>query len=272
MNYSHDTEHDVEWAREQLRKAKNFDTGLPDVPIRRFTATLRQANSRGPLLPPMDPAVSNDTTLGHALSGLAVHAHSAAQCQRICESVLLLMADRDRVSVHAEFVRLKGIEATLMVATHHRDGAALAALRILDKVSRTSAREIAAAGGIEVATRVCEEEGRLNLPLQEAALRVLHGLTFDSEVRLLLLRRGVKNLAEALMDAGPGGASPEVLTAPLVEGLLQEHVPGVPEAIKVNGQAWEDVCSIINRLVQRLNDGKKGHPRKWELGGTRPLH
>merc|ERR1712110_303603 len=86
---------------------------------------------------------SADSTLGSALSALAINSQSGEQCRSICNSLLALLSDRDRaVVLHAEFAELKGIDALLSVLRQHGGDVALSALRVLDKLSRTSAREI----------------------------------------------------------------------------------------------------------------------------------
>lgn len=236
MNYNFDTEMDLDWAADQLRRAQNYGSALPDTPIRRVTTALTPNTNKGSRS--TDPSVSQDTTLGNALSALTVHSHNDEQCQRICDSILNLLSDRDRVAVHGEFVRLKGIEIVLAVVKQHGDDSAHVALRILDKLSRTSARQISAAGGIDVVLLRCEKDKQTARVL-EAALKVLHGLTFDPEVKLLLLRRGVQHLAMSL-----------------VEAKLEDTC----EASMV--QAYRDVTTIATRLSARLADGQKGYRKQ----------
>merc|ERR1719456_397158 len=131
MNYNFETETDLDWAADQLRRAQNYGSALPDTPVRRVTAPLH-ASSKGS---PADPSVSQDTTLGNALSALTVHSHNDEQCRRICDSILNLLSDRERVAVHTEFVRLKGIDLVLATVKRHGDETAQMALLILDKLS-----------------------------------------------------------------------------------------------------------------------------------------
>jgi len=239
MNYNHDTDHDLEWAQDQLRRNKLSGTGLPDVPVRRVTASLVQ---RGDPMP-IDPSVSRDMTLGNSLSALAIHAHNDQQCHRICDSILALLSDRDRLGLHAEFVELNGIHLVLGVVKNHGDEPALAALRILDKLSRTSARELSAAGGIDVVLERCDIDGQVPRVV-ESSLKILHGLTFDTDSKLLLLRRGVRGLAESIVEAKQGAGA---------------------------GSDWQDVHTIATRLQARLGEGQKGYSNKWERGCARPL-
>lgn len=241
MNYNFDTDMDLDWAADQLRRSRNVGTAGPNTPIRRVTHALHPSVKGCPA----DPSVSQDTTLGNALSALTVHAHSDEQCRRICESILTLLSDRERVALHAEFVQLKGIDLVLATVKRHADETAQTALLILDKLSRTSARQISAAGGIDIVLLRCEKE-RQNARVLEAALRVLHGLTFDSEVKVLLLRRGVHHLAETL-----------------VEAKLEENCdePSV--------QAYQAVTTIATRLVARLADQQKGYAARSESGRGR---
>lgn len=243
MNYNHDTEMDLDWAADQLRRAQNQGSRVPDTPIRRVTAALHPI--RG--LPAADPSVSQDTTLGNALSALAIHAHNDEQSRRVCESVLQLLSDRDRTQLHAEFVQLKGLELVLGAVKRHGDDTATVALRIIDKLSRTSARQICAAGGIEVVLQRCEKDEQAPRVL-EAALKVLHGLTFDPEAKLLLLRRGVRGLAESIVEAN-------------LEDTASES----------QAEAYQDVHTIGTRLLARLADGQKGYSNKSELGRAKPL-
>lgn len=232
MDYNHDTEQDLLWAGSQLRKEQNQGLRIEDAPIRRITAGLAQAGK------PPDPAVGEDTTLGTALSALDIHKHSEADCCRIMESLLQLMSDKNRLGLHPELVQLKGLDQVLSAVRRHHDGeCAVVALRLLDKLSRTCGRDIAAAGGIDVLLERCnldKEPPRVSA----AAIRVLHGLTFDGEVRPLLLRRGVRGLAQAVVERGPGD--------------------GVEEG---------DLHSIGVRLLNRLGEGERGYSNKWEAPG-----
>jgi len=241
MNYNFDTDMDLEWAADQLRRAQNVGSSLPDTPIRRVTPALNRSTKGSS----MDPSVSQDTTLGNALSALTVHAHNDEQCRRICDSILNLLSDRERVALHAEFVRLKGIDLILQTVKQHGDETAQMALQILDKLSRTSSRQISSAGGIDVVLLRCEKD-KQNARVLEAALRVLHGLTFDSEVKVLLLRRGVHHLAQALIEA-----------------KLEENC----EASMV--QAYQAVTTIATRLSSRLADQQKGYGSASESRGGR---
>mmetsp|Transcript_13122 Transcript_13122/g.19160 ORF Transcript_13122/g.19160 Transcript_13122/m.19160 type:complete len:143 (-) Transcript_13122:11-439(-) len=142
MNYSHDTEQELDWAADQLRRNKHQESTLPDSPIRRVTTPL--SSTRTPLTltqgaPDLEDLTAETFTLGSALSALAVHMHSEVQCQRLCEKLMMVLADRDRLAVHAEFVELNGVEMVLNVLRRHGGETTLAALRVLDKLSRTSA-------------------------------------------------------------------------------------------------------------------------------------
>jgi hypothetical protein len=251
MNYNFDTDMDLDWAADQLRRKQNCGTGLPDTPLRRVTAALKQG---GPGITICDPAVSDDSTLGNALSALTIHSHSSVHCYRICESILALVADRDRVQLHQELVHLEGVQSVLGVVRQHEGPAAEVALRILDKLSRTSARQICAAGGVDVLIRCCERDGQTPRVL-EVALRVLHGLTFDSDSKILLLRRGVRGLAEALLLRLTDGA--RTRTHETSYNMLIG-----PE--KEEAEAWQDVETVITRLLHRLSDGQKGYSRRFE--------
>jgi hypothetical protein len=154
-----------------------------------------------------------------------------------------LLADRDRIAVHAEFVELKGIEALLGVVRQHGGNACLSALRVLDKLSRTSAREMAAASAIEIIVRCCEKDGQAPRIL-DGALRVLHGLTFEAEVKELLIRRGVRELAELLIEGRPEDQD--------LRGASDD-----PDEEEATMQAWSDVVSIANRLLQRLGNSAR---------------
>mmetsp|Transcript_98775 Transcript_98775/g.156210 ORF Transcript_98775/g.156210 Transcript_98775/m.156210 type:complete len:237 (-) Transcript_98775:39-749(-) len=233
MNYNFDTEMDLEWAADQLRRVKNTGSALPDTPIRRVTAPLQPKN--GVIA---DPSVSQDTTLGNALSALTVHSHNDEQCRRICESILTLLSDRERTQTHAEFVQLQGVQLILGIVKRHGDDATHVALRILDKLSRTSARHLSAAGGIDVVLLRCDKD-KQSARVLEAALKVLHGLSFDTEVKQLLLRRGVPHLARSIIEAGLANSA---------------------EASSV--QAYQDVHTIAVRLAARLADGAKGYANK----------
>jgi len=242
MNYNFDTDMDLDWSADQLRKAKLHSTGLPDVPVRRIGIALQQGTD-----PPTDPAVSRDSTLGNAISGLAIHAHSEDQCRRLCESILTLISERDRVTLHAELVQLRGVDHLLAVVKRHGDECVLVALRILDKLSRTSASVICNAGGVDVALQRCDHL-RETPRVFEAALRVLLGLTFDNDSKVLLLRRGVRGLAETVV----------------------EHVVGSGES-QENREVWVDIQSIGTRLLGRLKEGERGYSNHMEGTGSKPL-
>jgi len=252
MNYNHDTEQDMDWSADQARRQKLLGTGLPDAPIRRVTATLKESTMtpraiRG-MTGGMGTAVSDsgDATLGNALSALAINAGQPAHVANVCRDILSLVSERDRVAVHAELVELKGVERILEVARSNDGEALFSALQILDKMSRTSARTIVAAGGIDVIVQVCEKDGQAPRVI-ESALRSLHGLTFDSEARLPLLRRGVDKLAESIVENRPSQSN----TALVSTVPLAEHVQAADEA-------WQDVYSIATRLLQRMGGGSTG--------------
>eukprot|EP00747_Dinoflagellata_sp_TGD_P195492 gnl/TRDRNA2_/TRDRNA2_64257_c0_seq1.p1 gnl/TRDRNA2_/TRDRNA2_64257_c0~~gnl/TRDRNA2_/TRDRNA2_64257_c0_seq1.p1 ORF type:complete len:255 (-),score=46.48 gnl/TRDRNA2_/TRDRNA2_64257_c0_seq1:69-833(-) len=251
MNYNHDTEQDLCWAADQLRKSRNAGSTLRDVPVRRETSLLVR-----PAQPPpfgnagiTDPAVSVSSTMGDALSALAVHAHNAEHCKRICESILALLGDRSRLSLHEEFVQLKGVDTVLNVVRRFpsEEATLVVALRVLDKLSRTSARAICAGGGIDAVLERCDRDKQTPQVL-EAALRVLLGLTFEPQAKLVLLRRGCRGLAASFVEAN---ASPDASDAEIV--------------------AWEDIHTAATRLMQRLADGEKGYSNRWEMGAAKPL-
>lgn len=229
-------------------------SGLPDgVPIRRAITTLPQAvpsrceTTLGP--PDVDAHAppGGEATLVSALSALAINERSADHCRLICENIVVLLSAGDRMTLHSEFVQLKGVDAVLNVVREHTAPAtALAALRVLDKLSRTSAREIAAANGIDVMARCCEklkDGGKAHPPqaprVIETALRALHGLTFDGEVKRLVMRRGVLELAELLLEEK-------------ADEVNQQGAHATPEEEKATAEAWADVLTISGRLLQRL--------------------
>jgi len=198
MNYNADTEQDIDWSADQLRRAKALEGARQDEPVRRVTQQLHQSACL-----PIDPAVSRDTTLGNALSALLVHGHDPLECQRLCTDLLMLLAERDRLALHSEFVELNGVETVVTVVKNHGGETAQVALQILVKLSRTSAMQICGADGVEVVIERCDRDTQPPF-VQEAALRVLHGLTFEPDAKNLVLRRGAKPLAEAFVEAGPG--------------------------------------------------------------------
>jgi len=257
MNYSHDTETDVVWAADQLRRKKLLGTGLPDSSVRRETTSLPKATltrlGDGATLVLSDTAAPGEATLGSALSALAINARDGPHCAHICRDLLAIVADRDRVALHREFCELKGVEAVALVIRDHIGEPVHAALQILDKLSRTSARQIAAAGAIDEIVRCAEKEGQAPRVI-EAALRVLHGLSFDSEAKPLLVRRGVRELAEALAGTGPPPTYADgVATVPLEADIERAH------------QAWQDVLSISTRLLARMGGPKVGGIRRHPL-------
>eukprot|EP00929_Paragymnodinium_shiwhaense_P043227 TRINITY_DN22263_c0_g1_i3.p1 TRINITY_DN22263_c0_g1~~TRINITY_DN22263_c0_g1_i3.p1 ORF type:complete len:238 (-),score=57.81 TRINITY_DN22263_c0_g1_i3:342-1055(-) len=230
MNYNFDTEMDLDWAADQLRRKQNMYTGLPDTPIRRITAPLKQGSA---------VAVISDP------------------------SVLALMGERDggissRSALHSEFVRLEGMPTLLNVIKEHEGKTAEVALRVLAKLARTSARDICTAGGVEVLTQVLEFEGQLPIVL-EVALRVLLGLSFDGESKLLLLRRGVRGQTEALMQR-----------IALGDRTRDEDMRygRIRDAEKEEAMAWQEVNTVAQRLAQRLADGQKGYSRRFEDSGV----
>lgn len=244
MNYSHDSEMDRDWAADQLRRKQNLGrNGLPDMPIRRATSALPQvavAALRGGLdasTPPGDP------TLGSALSALAINAQSADQVRRICDGLTALLSDRDRVALHKEFAQLKGVEAVLSILRKHGGEAALSALRVVEKLSRTLPRELCAAGGVDVLARCAEVPGQAPR-LVEASLRCLHGLTFDTEAKPLVSRRGVQTLVESLLEEEASRNQYEIVCA------NEEQEAALREA-------WADAITMCKRLLQRLTDGRQ---------------
>lgn len=97
---------------------------------------------------------------------------------------------------------------------------------------------MAAASAIEIIVRCCEKDGQAPRIL-DGALRVLHGLTFEAEVKELLIRRGVRELAELLVEGRPEDQE--------LKGSSDD-----PDEEEATMQAWSDVVSISNRLLQRL--------------------
>mmetsp|Transcript_18744 Transcript_18744/g.35178 ORF Transcript_18744/g.35178 Transcript_18744/m.35178 type:complete len:250 (-) Transcript_18744:192-941(-) len=248
MNYSHDTEMDRDWAADQLRRKKNALSGLPDSPIRRTAASLPEvavAAVQGAAATP-----PGEATLGSALSALAINAGSAEHVQRICHGLLSLLYDKECLEVHQEFAQLKGVEALLAILRRHGSGTALAALRVLEKLCRTVPRELCSAGGVDVLTR-CAEVPCQAPRLLEASLRCLHGLTFDGEAKAAVARRGVRDIAESLIEDIPLRKERQVVSSNDEQHALDE--------------AWDDTTVICKRLLQRLNDGKK----KTGKGATR---
>jgi len=243
MNYSHDTEMDRDWAADQLRRKKNALSGLPDSPIRRTAAALPQVavaavqGLQGAAATPPGAA-----TLGNALSALAINAGSAEHVQRICHGLLALLYDKECLPVHQEFAQLKGVEALLAILRRHGGGTALAALRVLEKLSRTVPRELCAAGGVDVLAR-CAEVPCQAPRLLEASLRCLHGLTFDTEAKAAVARRGVRDIAESLLEDIPLRKERQVVSSNDEQDTLDE--------------AWDDTAVICKRVLQRLNDGRK---------------
>eukprot|EP00928_Gymnodinium_smaydae_P023160 TRINITY_DN19221_c0_g1_i2.p1 TRINITY_DN19221_c0_g1~~TRINITY_DN19221_c0_g1_i2.p1 ORF type:complete len:309 (+),score=62.26 TRINITY_DN19221_c0_g1_i2:139-927(+) len=261
---------DLVWAADQMRRKKNLDAGVPCAPVRRLTAALRQGPIDGDAytgagaVAVMDPSVTPDTTLGNALSALSIHSHSDEQCRRVCESILALVSDRDRTALHSELVRLRGVERVLLVVRERRGEAALVALRVLDKLSRTSPREISAAGGVEILMQCCEEGPPRAV---EAALKVLLGLSFDGECKTLLLRRGVRGLVEDVLQRVPDEVQDAKRTGEWYTGGPQEADDAV---------ARQEVLFVATRLAQRLGEGRgEGRRRQGrpdEGIRLKPLH
>lgn len=252
MNYNADTEMDLDWAADQLRRQKNFGSGLPDTAIRRVTASLTAPQNLTltcPLGNSLGAPVPRDSTMGNALSALAINSGSPEQCRQICDSLLALLSDRDRMSLHSEFVELKGIEALLEVMRKHCGETCLAALRVLDKLSRTSARSISAAGGIDIIVPCLLKEGQAPSTM-EVALRTLHGLTFDNDAKQQVLRRDVREIVESLVE-----------NKPWEKGLQGSSTD--PEEEERSVQAWGSVLSMAMRLLQRLGGAGTGQrPRR----------
>lgn len=237
MNYNHDTDQDLDFAASQLRKKQNAHSILEDAPIRRITSALAQSGARI-----VDPGVTPDATLGTALSALDIHGHSEDDCQRIFESILEVMSDRRRLELHKELVQLKGLQHILGAIRRHGDACTIVALRLLDKLSRTSARDITAAGGVEVLLERSDMK-RESPRVVEAVVRVLLGLTFESDAKVLLLRRGVRGLAESIVELIPDTSDAELR------------------------EAQADLKSVGTRLLNRLSDGEKGYRNRFEAPG-----
>jgi len=257
MNYNADTEQDMDWSADQARRRKLLGTGLPDTPIRRVTATLKESTLAPGSLRGMTGGMgtshsgNGDATLGNALSALEINGGQAAHVACVCQDILALVSDRQRLAVHAELVELRGVDKLLEVVQTHEGEAQLRALQILDKISRTSGRALAAGGTIDVLVQVCQK-GQAPRVL-EAALRSLHGLTFDGEAKPLLHRRGVHKLAESLVENRPS-PSDTVLVSTVP---LEEHVRAADEA-------WQDVYSIATRLLQRMGGASTSGLRRLQ--------
>jgi len=243
MNYNHDTEQDLQWAQTTLRKEEKYGRGLSDAPVRRIASTLARGEK-------VDGGVTNDglrdihadTTIAGALSALAIHAHSAAQVQRICDCLYEAVTDRNRPKLHAEVVEIKGVDLILNAVKTHgtNEQCMLSALRLLEKLTRTSTKEIIQAGGLDVVlSRVDPDDNPSSVVAQ--GLRVLHGLTFHNDAKLLLLRRGVRGLAEDLTQS--------------------KHDA---RADKEERERWNDVVSIATRLGNRLQEGQRGYSNVWK--------
>mmetsp|Transcript_57202 Transcript_57202/g.162394 ORF Transcript_57202/g.162394 Transcript_57202/m.162394 type:complete len:261 (+) Transcript_57202:116-898(+) len=250
MNYNADTDMDLDWAADQLRRQKNLGMGLPDTAVRRLTSSMPSSKAAMTLTSPRRTGLVNlgpgqESTLGHALSALDINSASEEQCRQICDGMVQLLGDRDRTALHAEFVELKGVEAVLEVVRHHGKDACLAALQVLDKLSRTSAREIAAAGGIDVVVR-CAEKSHQAPRIIEAVLRTLHGMTFDEGVKNLLLRRGVRELVESLLENKHWETQD-------FSGSRTD-----PDEEARTAEAWQRVVTIATRVLQRLGGGGAG--------------
>lgn len=252
MNYNYDTEMDMRWEAEQGRRRKLLNTGLPDASIRRVTAGCFEAtlspNSRKTSA---ERLAGGSVTLGNAISALAINGRDSAHLAKVCREILGIVTDKNRLGLHAEFVDLKGLDAVVDLLHHHRGEVIVIALQILDKLSRTSARSIAACGALDVVVRICEIDGQAPRAI-EAALRVLHGLSFDSDVKLLLLRHGVRELAEVMVESRLPARNANAVSIIPTEDQLDEAE-----------NAWQDVLTISTRLLTRM-----GGPRK---GGTRRL-
>lgn len=232
------------WAADQLRRKQKMSCrpGLPDMPIRRVTSALPQvavAAMQGGLASSTPPG---DATVGTALSALAINAQSADQCRRICDGLQSFLSDRE-MARHAEFAELKGVEAVLGILRHQGGEAALSALRVVEKVSRTLPRELCAAGGVEILARCAEVPGQAPR-LLEAALRCLHGLTFDREAKTMVARRGVFEIVQQCLESEP-------------ERRTHRVVAGSEEQEAAREEAWSDVIIMCNRVYQRLSDSKQ---------------
>lgn len=266
MNYSIDTEMDLDWAADQMRRAKHVGTSVGDDAIRRVTATRRApddlpSSTTSALDVPgertrtspksaqiQSGALVEESSLGTLLSALA-NTGDPEHIKCVCEELLLLLSERDKVALHKEFVEVQGVDTIIGVVRKYPGPTSLPALRILEKLSRTSAREMAKAGGIEVVIQVCERGGQAALVadinksnkeaplLLEAALKTLHGMTFDDVSRSLLSRHSVVELAEELLRAQPGVEHGEGISTEQEEACIM---------------AWQDVLSVCRRLLQRL--------------------
>lgn len=136
-----------------------------------------------------------------------------------------------------KFVKRQGVEALLAILRRHGSGTALAALRVLEKLSRSVPREVMAAGGVDVLAR-CAEVPCQAPRLLEASLRCLHGLTFDGPARAAVERRGVRGIAEALLEDMPLRKERQVVCSVEERSSLEE--------------AWADAAVICRRLLHRL--------------------
>lgn len=244
MNYNHDTEHDLQWAQSLMRKKEKYAAGLSDAPVRRIASCVARHEKSESLGITNDGIrdIHPDTTIAGTLSALSIHAHSARQVQSLCDQLFEAVTDRDRHKMHKEIVDIKGIDLILnAVKTHaHDEDCVLSTLRLLEKLTRTSTKEVVQAGGLDVVLDRADPNDNPS-SVVAAALRVLHGLTFQNEAKLLLLRRGVRGLAEDL--------------AQTVQDERME---------KEERQRWDSVISIATRLCNRLAEGEKGYSNVWK--------
>lgn len=224
MDYNHDTNMELIVAAGDLRQAQNQGSNLPDCPLRGVTA----AADDGRLEAPVD---GSGVTLGGMISALRAHCNSPKDCGRLCDEIRALATDKGRKGIHAEIAELGGVTAVVAAVRKHAAGnakSAISGLQLLEALSRPCPRDICRSGGIDAVVAVVDSPQQ-QADVVAAALRVLHGLTFDSVAKDLLIKRGVHGLAQDLKET----------------------------------HADEDVRSVALRLYRRLPDGCLGHAHVW---------
>mmetsp|Transcript_14076 Transcript_14076/g.30566 ORF Transcript_14076/g.30566 Transcript_14076/m.30566 type:complete len:252 (-) Transcript_14076:57-812(-) len=246
MNYNYDTEMDLRWEADQARRRKCLMLGIPDMPIRRITTGAKEAT-----LAPADldqtaasPSPRSRTSLGVALSALTINRGDPRHLGKVMQEILEILSDRNRISIHKEFVDLKGVDSILDIVSTEDGETLLYSLHVLDKLTRTCAREVCAGGAIEVLKRVSEKEGQAP-QIISSALQALLGLSFDSECKALLIRHGVREVAQAVKESEPYDAK-EVISAVPTE-----------ESLRAAEEDWYKVHLTAGRLLTRLGGPTK---------------
>jgi len=246
MNFNHDTEMEVAWGADQLRRKKQLDAGAPEAAIRRTTARfgedfrwdLRGQEEALPLC-----GQSGGMTIATAVTALGVGWENNEHCERLCSDVLAMLSDRRRPSTAAEFVDLGGLDSLHRIVAKQKGLPRLQALRALEKLSRTHPERVCEAEFIDPLAMVFQVEGQAP-EIVSAVLRIFHALSFSSKAKDAMIAKGLCELSQVVATAM---ADPPPISDQDKLALSRDE-----QTIQRVEDAWREVGQLATRLSARL--------------------